>query len=148
MTMTPPGDLRVTPDLTIPAEEIHEAASRSGGPGGQHVNRSRTRVTLRWNVRESAAPSDEQRRQLLRRLAGRLTRLDHLVVHAGKHRSRGKNRALARDRLAELVREALTVQRTRVPTKQSRSSKRRVLEAKRRRATVKRGRQRHGADDG
>lgn len=148
MTMTPPGDLRVSAELVIPADEIHEAASRSGGPGGQHVNRSRTRVTLRWNVRESAAPTDEQRRRLLRKLAGRLTRLDHLVVHAGKHRSRGKNRALARERLAELVREALTVARPRVATKQSRSSKRRILESKRRRSTLKRGRQRKGPDDG
>jgi len=145
--MKPPGDLRVTPSFVIPAEEIHEAASRSGGPGGQHVNRSRTRVTLRWNVRESAAPTDEQRRLLLRRLAGRLTRRDHLVVHAGKHRSRGKNRALARKRLAELVREALAVQPPRVPTRQSRASKRRILEAKRRRASIKRGRGRHGSDD-
>ena len=147
MTMTASGDLRVSPELVIPADEIHEAASRSGGPGGQHVNRSRTRVTLRWNVRESAAPSDEQRRRLLRRLAGRLTRRDHLVVHAGKHRSRGKNRSLARGRLAELVEEALTVQRTRVPTRQSRASKRRILETKRRRSTIKRGRQLHGSND-
>jgi ribosome-associated protein len=148
MTMTPPGDLKVNPELVIPAEEIHEAASRSGGPGGQHVNRSRTRVTLRWNVRESSAPSDEQRRRLLRRLAGRLTRRDHLVVHAGRHRSRGKNRALARERLAELVREALAVERARVPTRQSRASKKRILESKRKRSSVKRGRQRLVMDDG
>ena len=146
MTMTPPGDLRVSPEFVIPADEIHEAASRSGGPGGQHVNRSRTRVTLRWNVRESGAPNDDQRRLIVRRLSGRLTRLHHLVVHAGKHRSRGKNRALARDRMAELLRDALTVDPTRVPTKQSRSSKRRILESKRRRATLKRGRKQSGDD--
>ena len=147
MTLQPPGDLRVSPELVIPAEEIHEAASRSGGPGGQHVNRSRTRVTLRWNVAESATLTDEQRRRLRRRLAGRLTRRDHLVVHAGRHRSRRQNRELARERLAELVRDGLAQRASRIATRPSRASRTRALDAKRRRSEVKRGRGRVRRDD-
>ena len=148
MTLAPPGDLRVSPTLTIPTDEIHEAASRSGGPGGQHVNRSRTRVTLRWNVAESRALDDAQRRRLRQRLAGRLTRRDHLVVHAGRHRSRHQNRELARERLAELVRDGLAQRTKRVATKPSRASRVRTLEAKRRRAVVKRTRSRIRNEDG
>jgi ribosome-associated protein len=141
-------DLRIDARLVIPADELHEAASRSGGPGGQHVNKSRTRVTLRWNVRESTALDDSQRRRLLRRLEGRLTQRGHLVVHAGRHRSRARNRVLARERLAELVREALAQRRHRVATRPKRSARERTLAGKRRRARVKRGRGRVGADEG
>ena len=147
MTLSPPGDLRVTDAVVIPAAEIHEAASRSGGPGGQHVNRSRTRVTLRWNVRETTALDARQKSRVLRRLGARLTRRGHLVVHAGRHRSRAKNRTLARERLAELVRDALHVQRTRVPTRQSRAAKRRILDAKRRQSERKRARRPVRTDD-
>ncbi len=142
------SDLRVDEGLVIPAEELHEAASRSGGPGGQHVNRSRTRVTLRWNVRESNALDARSRRRLTRRLAGRLTRRGHLVVHAGRHRSRARNRTLARERLAELVREALRERRTRVATRPSTGARQRRLETKRRRSAVKQTRARVRGDDG
>jgi ribosome-associated protein len=131
------GALQVSPALRIPADEIHESASRSSGPGGQHVNKSETRVTLRWNVRDSAALDATQRRRLLTRLAARLTRRGHLVVHSQQFRSRARNRAVARERMAELVRAALQVQRSRVATRPSRTSVRRRLEGKRRRAAVK-----------
>lgn len=133
-------DLPVRRGLTIPGSELREAASRSGGPGGQHVNKASTRVTLRWNARESAAPSDLQRRRLLRRLAGRLTRAGDLVVHASRHRSRSRNRELARERLAELVRDATAATRKRVPSTPGRAARRRRLEAKQRRSQVKRTR--------
>jgi ribosome-associated protein len=132
--------LRVTPGLCIPEAEIHESASRSSGPGGQHVNKSETRVTLRWSVRDSAALGPAQRRRLLTRLAHRLTRRGQLVVHAQRFRSRSRNRAMARERLAELVGDALKVRRSRVATAPSRASQRRRLEGKRRRSDVKRRR--------
>ncbi|MGH0031374.1 MAG: alternative ribosome rescue aminoacyl-tRNA hydrolase ArfB [Myxococcota bacterium] len=140
--------LRVQHDLCIPADEIHESASRSSGPGGQHVNKTETRVTLRWNVRESRVLSETRRRRLLSRLDARLTRRGHLVVHAQQHRSRGRNRELARERLAELVRDALVVRRARVATAPSRGQRRRRLEDKRRRSAVKRTRSRPRGDDG
>lgn len=133
-------DLHVRRGLTIPGSELREAASRSGGPGGQHVNKASTRVTLRWNARESEAPSDLQRRRLLRRLARRLTRAGDLVVHASRHRSRSRNRELARERLAELVRDATATTRKRVPSAPSRTARQRRLDTKRHRSSIKRSR--------
>ncbi len=134
------NDLRVRADLVIPAEELEEAASRSGGPGGQHVNKASTRVTLRWNLRESHTLGPVRRARLVSRLGTRVTRAGDLIVHASRHRSRARNRELARERLAELVRDALHVQRKRVARKPSKASKARRIETKRRRAILKRTR--------
>jgi ribosome-associated protein len=134
------SDLEVRPGLVIPAGEIEESASRSGGPGGQHVNKTSTRVTLRWNVAASRCLDANLRRRLERRLAARLTRSGDLLVHARRHRSRARNRELARQRLAELVREALATRRSRVATRPTRASRQRHREAKRRRGALKRSR--------
>jgi ribosome-associated protein len=134
------GDLQIRTDLTLPAAELNETASRSSGPGGQHVNKSNTRVTLRWSVAESEALTPAQRRRLRRRLAGRLTRRGALVVHAGRYRSRTRNRELARARLTELVRDALQTRRARVATAPSRSARERAREDKKHRAALKRTR--------
>jgi ribosome-associated protein len=133
-------DLPVGRGLSIPAAELHETASRSGGPGGQHVNKASTRVTLRWNVPASAALGDAARRRLLDALESRLTRDGDLVVHAGRRRSRAQNRELARERLAELVAEALAPRRPRVPTRATRASRARRTAEKQRQAERKRGR--------
>lgn len=133
-------DLRIRGDVVIPAGELEEAASRSSGPGGQHVNKASTRVTLRWNVRESHAIGPVRRARLLARLRTRLTRAGELVVHASRHRSRARNRELARERIAELVRDALQVRRKRVATKPGKAAKARRVDAKRRRAGLKRTR--------
>ena len=140
-------DLQVRPNLVIPASEIREVASRAGGPGGQHVNKTSTRVTLRWNLEASGALSETQRARLRKRLAGRLTRGGELIVHAARFRSRPRNRELARQRLAELVREAMKLRRTRRPTRPTRASQERSLQAKRRRGTLKRRRARVAADE-
>jgi ribosome-associated protein len=140
-------DLEVGRGLVIPAAEIREAASRSSGPGGQHVNKSNTRVTLRWNVVETTALSPAQRARVLRRLDTRITGSGELLVHAQAHRHRARNRELARARLAELVRDALATRRTRVATRPSRSSKQRALSSKRRRGDIKRQRRRPGSED-
>ncbi len=139
--------LEVRGGLRIPAEEIHESASRSSGPGGQHVNKTETRVTLRWNVVESRVLGEERRSRLLSRLSARITNRGHLVVHAQRFRSRGRNRVLARERMAELVREALRQRAPRRPTRPSRAGRERRLDAKRRQAVRKRGRGRPREDD-
>jgi len=133
--------------LVIPGAELRETASRSSGPGGQHVNKSNTRVTLRWSVADSVALGPNQRRRVLRRLASRSTRDGEVLVHASRHRSRARNRELARERLAELVAEALRIRPVRKKTKPSTASKRRQLETKRRRAATKRTRGRVRRDD-
>lgn len=131
----------------IPGSELREQASRAGGPGGQHVNKTSTRVTLRWNAAESSALSAAQRARLLERLGSRLTREGEVVVHASDERSRTRNRALARERLAELVRRALAVRRPRRATRPTAGSRERRLAAKQRRASLKRVRRPPPPDD-
>lgn len=133
-------DLLVRPGLVILGAELRETASRAGGPGGQHVNKASTRVTLRWCAARSGVLSEAQRARLCRRLAARLTRQGDLVVHAQATRSRARNRELARARLAALVREGLALRRARRPTQPGAGSRERRLEGKRRRALRKRAR--------
>lgn len=136
------NDLEIGGGLILPAAELRESASRAGGPGGQHVNKTSTRVTLRWNAMASQALDDETRALLLRRLGPRMTRSGDLVVHVGGDRSRARNREAARERLAELVAEALHVPRSRVETRPSRGSRERRMREKRQRSGLKKGRQR------
>ncbi|MBK7950798.1 MAG: aminoacyl-tRNA hydrolase [Deltaproteobacteria bacterium] len=131
------GDLLLTGGHCIPESELVEQASRSGGPGGQHVNTSSTRVTLRWNLRETCGLRPEARARALERLARRLTRDGELVIHADRHRSRHRNRQDARERLRLLVEAALVVQTPRRPTRPTRASKTRRLDAKRRHGDTK-----------
>lgn len=140
-------DLRIHGRLVLPASELRESASRAGGPGGQHVNKTSTRVTLRWNVRASAVLGAAQRARLLARLAERLTRSDDLVVHAGGSRSRSRNREAARARLAEIVREGLKVARPRVATRAGRAAQERRIREKKRRSETKGRRARPRVED-
>jgi len=123
-------DLEVRRDLVIPRAELVEAASRSSGPGGQHVNKTNTRVTLRWNLETSCAVGPVRRQRLRRALAARLTRTGDVVIHAGRHRSRARNRELARERLAELIREGVALPRRRRATRPSRAAQAKSLAAK------------------
>lgn len=134
------GDLEVRRDLLIPREELGESASRAGGPGGQHVNKTSTRVTLRWNVPRSRCLTEDQRQRLLSALGRRLTRDGDLVVHADGHRSQARNRELARERIASIVREALVERTPRRPTAPSKSARARRVDSKTRRGVTKRGR--------
>lgn len=135
------GDLLLAGGNRIPASELVELASRSGGPGGQHVNTSSTRVTLRWNLRETRGLRPEARARALARLATRLTRTGELVLHADGHRSRRRNQQDARERLQAIVAEALVVEKPRRETKPTRASRGRRLDAKRRRGESKQLRQ-------
>jgi ribosome-associated protein len=132
--------LEVGHGLRIPESELSEQASRASGPGGQKVNKTSARVTLRWSVAGSAALTEAQRARLLARLAARLTRDGELVLHAQSSRSQARNREHARTRLASLVREALRERTPRRPTAPSRAARARKLEAKRRRGARKRER--------
>lgn len=131
-------DLEVGGGVVIPAKELHQQASRSGGPGGQHVNKTSTRVTLRWNVRDSDVLDDRQRGRLLTRLGSRLTRSGELVVHVDGHRSRMRNMEDARARLAEAVATGLEVPLSRRPTRPTRAARERRIDDKRRRGSLKR----------
>jgi ribosome-associated protein len=132
--------LRVTARVAIPRDELVARATRSGGPGGQHVNTSATRVELLWNVRQSRALNNAQRERVMERLATRLDAGGMLRVVASEHRSQRRNREAAEARLADLVRRALAVPRTRVPTRPSAAAKQRRLDDKRKRSERKRDR--------
>lgn len=134
-------DVRVNGSLVIPEREIDLRFGPSGGPGGQHANRAHTRVDLVWRVDESAVLSEAQRRRLLDRL-GPVVRLS-----VDEARSQTRNREVAFERLAERVRGALRVERSRRPTKPSRRAKARRVDAKRRRSRTKQNRRRPNLDD-
>ena len=135
-------DLEVTPALTIPESELGWRFSRSSGPGGQHVNTSDSRVELIWNVEGSAALTDAQRERLTERLGRRLV-AGTITVTASEQRSQLRNREIALEKLAELVRAALAPDPAkRRPTKPTRGSTRRHLAAKTQRSATKQLRKR------
>ena len=133
--------LRITSSVTIPAEEIVVRVSRSSGPGGQHANVTASRVEVSFDVRASGALSPAQKDRLVERL-GPVVR-----AVAQDARSQTRNRQLALERLQERLKAGLHVQRSRTPTRPSKASKRRRVEAKSRRGEVKRGRARPSHDD-
>jgi len=124
--------IQVTRSVSIPRSEIDLRFSRSSGPGGQHAQKSDTRVEATFDVEASAALSDAQKRRVIAK-AGRVLR-----AVAQDERSQWRNRELATERLVESLREALRVPRKRKPTKPSKGSVERRLETKRRRSNVKR----------
>ena len=134
------GELVVGFGVTIPASELAVAYSRSGGPGGQNVNKVETKATVRFDVAHSLAVPEWARPRVLERLGSRLTVAGELVVSSERHRSQAQNLAAARERLAELLRGALERPRERKATKPTASSKRRHTESKRRRASHKKQR--------
>lgn len=126
--------------LSLPDEELSFTTSRSGGPGGQNVNKLETRVTVRFDVARSPSLTEEQRQRLLERLATRITREGIFHVTSQKHRTQAENREAAVDRLAELMAEALREEIPRKPPRVSKAAKRRRVEAKKRRGQRKRER--------
>lgn len=137
MASTPRPGLRVSAGLTIPDAELSWRFSRSSGPGGQGVNTTDSRVELVWDAANSEVLSPTQRERLLDRLSGRLVD-GVLTIAASEHRAQLRNRDAARTRLADLVAEALRPPPPpRRPTKPSRGSKERRLQAKQRRTDIK-----------
>lgn len=135
------GDLPVRPGLTLPAAEIQERFSTSGGPGGQHANKTATRVELRFDIAASPTLSASQRDRLTERFG------DELRVVVDEERSQLRNRSIARERLAARLGAALTPVRHRRPTRPTKGSQTRRLQAKRLRGETKQARRRPSTDD-
>jgi ribosome-associated protein len=134
--------LVVNSHVRIPRTELDVRASRSGGPGGQHVNTSSTKIELQWQPGTSVAFSDAQRARVLTALATRLDTEGWLRLTASEHRSQLQNREAAEARLITLVKSALVVPKVRRATKPTFTSKVKRLETKSQRSDVKQKRRR------
>lgn len=140
--MDDPSVLRINGRLALPRTELRYTASRSGGPGGQHVNTSSTRIELWWDVTASPTLSEEQRQRLLARLASRLDGSGRLRIVSAAHRSQLQNREAATERFREIVAEALIIPKARRATRPTRSSREARLKQKKDRGALKRERRR------
>lgn len=139
------ASIPISRGVSIPEAELELRASRSSGPGGQGVNTTDSKVELRWNVRESSALSATQRQRVEERLASRVTDDGVLILQSSEQRSQHQNRAAAIARLQALVGEAIQPPKVRRPTRRTRASKERRLQAKKQRSEVKKLRRRPDA---
>jgi ribosome-associated protein len=132
--------IAVTPTISIDDEELEESFVLASGPGGQNVNKVSSAVQLRFDVARSPSLDDDVRARLSALAGQRLTKDGVLVIVARAHRSQERNRADARDRLVDLIRRAAIPPKPRRATRPSKAAKRRRLESKKFRSTLKRGR--------
>jgi len=140
-------DLPIQENLTIPASELRIQVSTSGGPGGQHANKTSTKVTLRWNPMTSQVLQEYQKQRIITKLQNRMTVHGELIVHASNTRSQSSNAILARERLANLIKEALHKPKFRKKTKLPKSVKEKRITTKKHRAQTKKNRKKLRPDD-
>ncbi|HEY7408629.1 MAG TPA: alternative ribosome rescue aminoacyl-tRNA hydrolase ArfB [Gemmatimonadaceae bacterium] len=139
------GDaIRVTEAVAIPRSELVVRATRSGGPGGQHVNTSSTRIEITWDVVRTRALTEDQRARVVARLGGRLSEEGTVRVVASDSRSQRQNRERAEARLSDLIRRALALPKARKRTRVPRRAVEARLEGKRRHRERKRQRRLKG----
>jgi ribosome-associated protein len=139
-----PNQLRISSALSIPRTELEVRMSRAGGPGGQHVNTSSTRVAVGWNVKTSAAISDDQRAMIFAALGPKISEAGVIRVAARDTRSQKQNWELAEQRLAEMLRKALVVRKDRKRTRPTRSAVEKRLAEKKMRSARKHERRETG----
>lgn len=138
--------LPITDTLAIPDEELVERFVRSSGPGGQNVNKVATAVELRFDIANSSALPEPVRARLLAKRDRRVTEAGVLVLNAQRFRTQERNREDARERLAAFIASGLHAPVPRIATKPTRAAKKRRLEAKRERGSIKRERTRRDWD--
>ena len=140
-------DLEIKPGVVIPGYELWFTACRSGGPGGQHANKTSSAVTLHWVPANNGSFGDDLKGRVLRKLSSQLTNDGELQVTAQDERSQHRNRDIARERLAEIVRAAMKRKKRRIRTRPSRAAKRRRVENKRQRGQLKEKRKNPNPND-
>ena len=136
----PDYDIKVNDDLSIPRSEIETRATRSSGAGGQHVNKTASRIEITWNIRTSRSLSDDQRDRLLAKLESRLSEEGVIRIVASDTRSQLRNREHAEKRLAELIARSLTIRKRRKPTRRPRAANEARLTEKKKNSEKKRDR--------
>ncbi len=139
--------IKVSPGLVIPLEEISFRTSRSGGPGGQHVNRTESKVELCFDVAHSPSLNGAQRQRILKKLSTFLDQEGVLHLTAQIHRSQFQNKQVALRRFRKLLQEAFRPEKKRRPTKPSKASVERRLKSKRRQSEKKRMRKKPAGEE-
>lgn len=142
-----PPLIEITNRVQIASSEISLSYARSGGPGGQHVNKTSSKVVLRWNAMSSEALSEHDKRWLWKRLASKLTESGELIVTSEKGRDQSRNVDDAVRKFAQMIREAIKRPTPRRKTRPTRGSKERRLQSKRQRSSTKKMRKRPSGDD-
>lgn len=123
--------------IEIPAHEITFTASRSGGPGGQHVNKTSSRITLRWNVTTTHALSDEQKERVMTALASEITTEGDIIIHSSESRSQHQNKKNTIDVLIQKIKKALYVPKKRMATGVPKHAQKKRLDQKKRHSIIK-----------
>ena len=145
--MPDPSDLQITGTVAIPLSELRYQFSRSGGPGGQHVNRTETQVELTFDVRGTTSLDESQRARVLGRLGSAVDSRGVLHLTCQTTRSQLRNRAEVTERFQRLLRQALHVPRSRRATRPHRAAVERRLQEKRRAGMLKQERRRQQLDE-
>lgn len=131
------NDIFVQEGIIIPAHELEISTSRSGGAGGQHVNKTESKVTVRWNVKTTSALTEEQKARIIQNLGARLTENGDFIIHSSESRSQQHNKMVALKRLEKEIKKALAVPKKRMKTRVSKSAKETRLQSKKIRSSVK-----------
>ncbi|MBI2806556.1 MAG: aminoacyl-tRNA hydrolase [Planctomycetes bacterium] len=134
--------LIITPTLQIPSDEFTWSFARSGGPGGQNVNKVASKATLRWNIAASTALPDDVKIRLALQQMRFFTQDGELVITSQRTRDQDRNRDDCQEKLRAMILQALTVPKPRKKTRPSRGAKKRRLESKRLRSETKQSRRR------
>jgi len=139
--------LEVTSHIRVPLDEFEWSFARSGGPGGQNVNKVASKAILRWKLDASPSVSDDVKERFRVRFPSRITTDGEVVISSELTRDQGRNREDCLEKLAAMLRSAAFAPKVRRPTKPSRAAKRRRVEAKRRQSLRKAGRRSPGGED-
>lgn len=131
------NDLPIKNGIIIPANELEISTSRSGGKGGQHVNKTETKVTIRWNVKNSVALDENKKERVMWNIQSKLTKDGDIIVNNSESRSQQQNKENALNILAQIIRKALYVPKKRIKTRTPKKEKEKRLREKKHRSDIK-----------